>query len=340
MRKTAKGNSEMNTLSRRNFLQAGIAASALAPLTLNGAIAQETWPVREVRTICAFPPGNGADVIVRFYAKGLQESLGKPVIVENRPGAFGNISSEAIARSKPDGYTIGIMPSSSVLAAAAAIFKKLPFDPVADFEQVTTLLKLPFVLVVSGDSPDKSVAELTAYLKKQGDKASYGSAANTGLVSSELYKKSAGLPTVEVKYKDPLGMLNDLWAGNIAFTHLDPVTILAHLKSGKLRALATSSKEPFKSLPGIPSAAEAGIQNSDLIAWWSVVTPKGTPPLIRDRLAKIFNEFVASEGHTKFFAQIGCDPFIGDAATARDLLVKDIEAWKGYVTLANIEQLS
>ena len=170
---------------------------------------------------------------------------------------------------------------------------------------------------------------MTAYLKKQGDKASYGSAANTGLVSSELYKKSAGLLTVEVKYKDPLGMLNDLWAGNIAFTHLDPVTILAHLKSGKLRALATSSKEPFKSLPGIPSAAEAGIQNSDLIAWWSVVTPKGTPPQIRDRLAKIFNEFVVSEGHTKFLEQIGCDPFIGDAATARDLLVKDIEAWKG-----------
>lgn len=326
----------MNMISRRHFLEAGIAASATLPLTLNNASAQDVWPAREVHTICAFPPGNGADVIVRMYAKGLNDRLGKPVIVENKPGAFGNIASETIARAKPDGYTIGIMPTSSVLAAASSIFKKLPFDPVADFEQVTTLLKLPFVLVVSGDSPYKTAADLTAFLKKQGDKASYGSAANTGLVASELYKKSANLNTVEVKYKDPLAMLNELWAGNIVFTHLDPVTILAHLKTGKLRALATSSKDPFTSLPDVPSAVQAGIEGSDLIAWWSVAVPKGTPAPIKDRLATMFNDFVKSEEHAKFLAQIGCEPFVGNAETARALLLKDIEAWKGYVTLAQL----
>ena len=145
-------------------------------------------------------------------------------------------------------------------------------------------MKLTFVLVVPGDSPFKTVSDLTRHLKQQGDRASYGSASNLGLVASELYKASAGLPTVEVKYKDPLGMLNDLWAGHIVFTHLDPITVGSHLKSGKLRALATASKDPFKSLPGIPGAAQAGIENSDLTGWWSVVTPKGTSSKIERNL--------------------------------------------------------
>src|SRR6185295_14652176 len=144
-------------------------------------------------------------------------------ITENKVGAFGNIATEFVARSKPDGYTLYIAPGSSFLAAAASLFKKLPFDPVNDFEHVTTLSKLPFILVVSGDSPYKTAADLTAYLKQQGDKASYGSAANTGIVSSELYKANFGLNTVEVKYKEAGALLNDLWGNNLAFTHLDPV---------------------------------------------------------------------------------------------------------------------
>src|SRR5262249_9622614 len=151
------------------------------------------------------------------------------------------------------------------LAAAPSLFKKLAYDPVTDFEHVTTLSKLPFILIVAGDSPYKSVADLTADLKKQGDKASYASLANTGIVSSVRYKANFGLTPVEGKYKDAGAMLNDLWGHNVAFAHLDPVTSMAHLKTGKLRALATSSKERFKALPDIPSAGEAGITNSDII---------------------------------------------------------------------------
>ncbi|MDH7796891.1 MULTISPECIES: tripartite tricarboxylate transporter substrate binding protein [unclassified Beijerinckia] len=322
-------------ISRRQFVAGG--AAAAIGVASSSANSQAAWPTREIRSICPFPPGNGADVIVRFYAKLLQERIGKTIIVENRPGAFGNIATEAVARAKPDGYTIGIMAASSQLAAAAALFRKLPFDPVNDLDQITTLMKLPFVLIVAGDSPFKSVADLTAHLREQGDKGSYGSAANTGLVASELYKAAAGLKTVEVKYKDPLGMLNDLWAGNIGFTHLDPVTILAHLKSGRVRALATSAKDPFQALPNIPSAAQAGIANSDLIAWWSVAVPKGTPADIKSKLEAAFNDAVSSQEHAKFVADIGCDPFPGNHASAHELLVKDIQAWGEYVKLANIE---
>jgi tripartite-type tricarboxylate transporter receptor subunit TctC len=220
------------------------------------------------------------------------------------------------------------------------LFKKLAFDPVNDFEHVTTLSKLPFILIVSGDSPYKSVADLTTYLKQQGDKASYASVANTGLVSSELYKAHFGLTTVEVKYKEPGAMLNDLWGHNVAFAHLDPVTAMAHLKSGKLRALATSSKERFVSLPDIPSAGEAGISNSDIVGWWSVHMPKGTPKPILDQLETLFNQIAVDEETKKFLANLGSDPLPGNSQMLKSLLVKDTKAWHEYVKLAKIEPLS
>lgn len=327
-------------LSRRDMLCSAAAASLALPSISRGAFADDAWPAREIHSICGFPPGSGADVFVRFYNKKLEDMIGKTIITENKVGAFGNIATEYVARSKPDGYTLFVAPGSSFLAAAPSLFKKLPFDPVNDFEHVTTLSKLPFILVVAGDSPYKSVADLTAYLKQQGDKASYASVANTGLVSSELYKAFFGLKTVEVKYKDAGAMLNDLWGHNVTFTHLDPVTSAAHLKTGKLRALATSSKERFKALPDIPSASEAGIGNSNIIAWWSVHMPKGTPKPILDKLEKYFNEIAVADDTVKFLNNLGSDPFPGNSTSLKELLVQDIKAWGEYVKIAHIEPLS
>ena len=326
--------------TRRALLQYAALASVAMPYLSKAASADDAWPTREIHSICGFPPGSGADIFVRFYGKKLEDKLGKSVITENKAGAFGNISTEYVARSKPDGYTLFIAPGSSFLAAAPSLFKKLAFDPVNDFEHVTTLSKLPFILIVSGDSPHKSVADLTTYLKQQGDKASYASVANTGLVSSELYKAHFGLTTVEVKYKEPGAMLNDLWGHNVAFAHLDPVTAMAHLKSGKLRALATSSKERFVSLPDIPSAGEAGISNSDIVGWWSVHMPKGTPKPILDQLETLFNQIAVDEETKKFLANLGSDPLPGNSQMLKSLLVKDTKAWHEYVKLAKIEPLS
>ncbi len=326
--------------SRRTLLQYAALASMTMPCLSKAAWADDAWPARELHSICGFPPGSGADVFVRFYGKKLEDKLGKTVITENKVGAFGNIATEYVARSKPDGYTVFIAPGSSFLAAAPSLFKKLSFDPINDFEHVTTLSKLPFILIVSGDSPYKSVADLTEYLKQQGDKASYASVANTGLVSSELYKANFGLTTVEVKYKDAGAMLNDLWGHNVVFAHLDPVTAMAHLKSGKLRALATSSKERFVSLPDIPSASEAGITNSDIIGWWSVHMPKGTPKPILDQLETLFNQIAVDEETKRFLANLGSDPLPGNSQMLKSLLVKDTDAWREYVKLAKIEPLS
>lgn len=324
-------------ITRRDVLRTGAAATMT---TMSGvqAFAQETYPAREIRVLCPFPPASGADIVARFYAAQLQKLCGKTVLIENKVGAFGNIATEALARSKPDGYTIFIAPGSSMFAAAANLFKKLPFDPVKDFEHVTTLLRLAFLLIVNGDSPHKTVAELTDYLKKQGDKASYASVANISLVGSELYKAQFGLQTVEVKYKDSSAMLTDLWGGNLAFAHFDPAQAAAHLKSGKIRALATTAADPMVSLPGIPSAKQAGILNSDLTAWFSVHAPAKTPKPVVDQLEKWFNQIVASDEAKKFCADMLMDPFPGSQKSVNELLVKEIKNWEGYVKLAKIEQ--
>jgi tripartite-type tricarboxylate transporter receptor subunit TctC len=324
-------------ISRRKVLELGGAAICGGVLA-GPARAQDAWPTQDIKTICPFPAGSGADVVVRFYAKVLQDRVGKTVYVENRPGAFGNIATEAIARSKPDGYTVGIMASSAI-AAAPALFKKVPFDPINDFDQVTTLMRVPWFLIVAADGPFKSVADLTEHLRKQGDKASYGSVANSGLVSSELYKAMFGLKTVEVKYRDPFAMLNDLYAGNIAFAHLDATTTIGSMKGGKIRLLAASTKQRAKAFPDVPSAAEAGITNSDLSGWWSIAMPKGTPQAIRDRLEKIYNDFVASEEHSKWVASIGCEAFPGNHVSAQEALLKEIKTWHEYVRIAKIEQI-
>ena len=179
-------------ISRRNLLQSAPWLRSPCPLVADrvrpGRVAEQGHPF-DLR----LSAGTGADVFVRFYGRKLQDKLGKTIITENKVGRFGNIATEYVASSKPDGYTLFIAPGSSFLAASPSLFKKLAFDPVNDFEHVTTLSKLPFILVVSGDSPVQIVAELTAYLKQQGDKASYASVANTGLVSSELYKANFGL---------------------------------------------------------------------------------------------------------------------------------------------------
>ena len=326
-------------LSRREMLRS-VAVSTLAmPFVRTLAFAQDVWPSREIHAVCGTPPGSGADIIVRYYARKLQELCGKTVVVDNKPGAAGNIATEYVARSKADGYTVFIAPSSSYLGAAPSLFKKLAFDPVNDFEHVTPLLKNCWILAVAGDSPYKTVAELTAYLKERGDKASYGSLANTGLISSELYKANFGLQTVEVKYKTTLDCLNDLWAGNLAFIHIDPTGGGAHFKSGKLRPLATAAANRMQAIKDIPSAKEVGITNSDVVGWWSVEMPKGTPKLLLDKLEVWFNQITAAPDTVAFLANIGCDPFPGNSGMLRALLEKETKAWAEYVKLAKIEAI-
>jgi tripartite-type tricarboxylate transporter receptor subunit TctC len=316
------------------------AAIISSTLLLGGAPAwsqADAYPSRQITSICMFPPGTGADVFVRFFATKLQDLAGKPVIVDNKVGAFGNIATEAVARSRPDGYTIYIAPGSSVLASSPSLFKKLNYDPINDFEHVTTLAKIAFMLIVEPKSPHKTVADLTAHLKARGDKASYGSAANTGLVAAELYKAAFGLPTVEVKYRAIAEALNDLQGGQLEFAFIDTQGGLEQSRAGRVRALMVTSAQRMASVPELPGAAEAGVPEMDLVAWWSVHTPAKTPKPILDKLEGWFNQIVQMEETKQFLNRSGSDPFPGNSGMLKDLLAKDTRAWADYVKLAKIE---
>jgi len=326
-------------LSRRKMLMSSAGAALAAPGIMSTAWGEENWPMREVRAICMFPPGTGADIFVRFFARKLQDAIGKTVLVENKVGAFGNIANEYVARAKPDGYTIYIAPTN-LLAIAPHLYTRLSYDPLNDFETVTTLFKLPFILIVPGDSPFKSVADLTAYLRERGDRASYASVSTVSLVSAELFKAQFGLKTVEVKYKESSAALADLWGGNVVFLYLDPAGSAAHIAAGKLRPLAVTTAQRVEALKDIPGSAEVGIMNSDVFSWWSVHTPRGVPKPILDKLEWIFNQIVVDADTREFLAKSGSDVFPGNARLARELLIKGLKDWGGYVKLAKIEPLS
>jgi len=323
--------------SRRDVILsgAGLGASLLLPAA---AQAQARYPTSPIRFISMFPPGAGADVKIRFYATLLTEKTGHKTIVENRPGAFGNIATEAAARSKPDGHTVYICPSSSMLVANRYIFKKLNFDPLNDFEHIVPLHVFAFTLIVRADRFN-SVEQLTGHLKKQGGKASYGSLAAPGFVSAEIYKSKFGLQTVEVKYKDQNAMSNDLLNGSLDFAFVDLISVAAHVREGKLKGLCMASAEPLKNVPGIPGAREAGIPDLDIRNFWSVHVPAKTPKAICDQLGKWFSDIAVDPKTKAFNARTGADELPGDSNMLRALLERETRNWAEYARIAKIQPI-
>jgi tripartite-type tricarboxylate transporter receptor subunit TctC len=306
-------------------------------LTLTGGVCAQDYPSREFHSVVNFGPGSGMDITIRYYAQKLTEITGKPVIVDNKPGATGNIATEYLIRSKPDGYTFMITPASSTLAAASAIFKKLPFDPLKDLQPVMLMHKLGFVFIVNGRSPVKTVADLTDYLKKKPGHGAYGTGANTGVVAAELYKTRAGLETNQVLYRGVDGNMNDLLGGQLDFATFDPTSAFEFVRTGKVRAIAVSSATRLGSYPDVPTMAESGFPGYDLTPWLGLVVPAGTPKPIVEKLAAWHRQIDAMPETKKAMAQFGYDPLLGDADAMTALLKKDIAQWAEYVRIAKIQ---
>jgi tripartite-type tricarboxylate transporter receptor subunit TctC len=292
---------------------------------------------RYITAICMFAPGSGADIFVRFYAKKLQEVAGQTVVVENKPGMQGNMATEYVAKSKPDGYTIFIAPASSILVAGRFLYKKLNYDPIKDFTSVTTLAKLPFVLVVPPDVGINSVPELVARLKQKPNNGFYGDGSTVGQIAAELFKAQFGLNTTEVKYKVGLDGINDLMAHNLDFMFIDPVSIKEMVANGRLKALMITAAQPLAALPGLPGAADVGIKIMDLISWWSVHVPAKTPQPVVNKLTTWFNQIAASDDARKFLSNLGSDPLLGSAQLVDDMIAKETAEWREYVKIAKIE---
>jgi tripartite-type tricarboxylate transporter receptor subunit TctC len=314
---------------------AALAALALCAW-LQGATAQD-YPAREIRAICNYAAGSGADLIVRFYSDQLSKLTGKPVIVENKPGAQGMVANDFVARSRPDGLTILITPVSSTVNLAPSLFKQLSYDPVKDFAAVTTIATVSFTIAVDAKRPINNIQELVAHLKAQPKQGFYGAQSNAGNISGELFKTMAGLSTTYVPYKSNPSALADLLGGQLDFIAFDSTWTLAQQKNGFVRILAVTTARRSSAMPEVPTMQEAGFRDYDMTPWWGVLVPAGTPRPVIDKLAGWFNQITSSEEGKQFLARSAFDPFPGTPESATRLLNADFERWARYARMAKIE---
>jgi len=308
---------------------AAVAAALAAPLALG-----QAYPSKDIRFICAFPAGSGADVLVRYFAEDVQKISGRTIIVENKSGAAGLIATEYVARSRPDGYTVFVHAGSAV-SNIPALYKKPPIDVSRALEVVGTINRQPFMIAVDAKSPYKTLAQLTEAMKKKGDKATYGTSATTGTVMGEIYKARTGIKAVEVQYKTGSDSLNDQLSGRLDYTALDPVYAIAQQNEGRLRLLGVSTGERLQANPNIPTMREQGV-DMDVTGWWAAMVPAGTPAPVKAKLYEWFHKSVSSPQTKAFLNKFGGDPLIETPEQAQARLIRDIASWKEYVKIARL----
>lgn len=323
-------------MKSKSLLHASSLAAALAAalgIMPTDARAQ-SYPSQDIRLICAFPPGSGADVLVRYFGEKLRPITGRTVIVENKSGAGGNIATEYVARAKPDGHTIYVHAATAV-AANQHLFKKPPVEAAKAIQIAASINRQPFMLVVDAKSPYKSVAELTAAMKQKGEKATYATAAPTGTIMGEIYKDATGIKAIEVNYKTAPDSINEMLSGKVDYGMHDPVFSLAQQREGRLRILAVSTGKRLEANPEAPTMAESGVP-MDLTGWWAAMLPAGTPKPVIDKVNQWFGEIVKTEETKKFLNSFGGDPFINTPEVAHELFLKSINDWGNYVRIAKI----
>lgn len=317
----------------RNVRSLVLAAALALPLGAP-AIAQQ-YPSQDIHLICGFAAGSGADIIVRFIAEKMKALAGRAIIVENKPGAGGNIATEYVARAKPDGYTVYIT-GASALAANTHVLKNPSVDVGKALQIVGTINKQPVMIAVRGDSPIKSMAELTAAMKAKGETASYALANPTAKVVGAMYKEKTGLQAVEVSYRTGAEYLNDLASGVIDYAIPDNVLAVAQARAGRMRILAVSTAERMQSAPDYPTMTESGYP-MDLRGWWAGLVPAGTPKPVVEQLGAWISQIVSSDDGKKFLANIASDPWVSTPDAAQAYFLQQIKQWGEYVRIAKIE---
>ena len=293
----------------KNPLPSLAAALAVALLSLPVPSQAQTWPAKPIKYIVPFAPGGTTDILGRMVAAGLQNALGQPVVVENKPGQAGSLGAAELARAAPDGYTVGGGTISSH-AINASLYSKLPYDPIKDFAPITMLATLPNMLVVHPSLGVNNVRELIALLKANPNKYSFGSAGNgtSQHISGELFKIMAGVSMQHIPYKGSGPMIPDLLAGTIGLSFENITTAFPPVKAGRLKALAvTSTKRSFVA-PDVPTMAEAGLAGYDISSWQAMFAPAGTPKDIVARLHAETAKILRQPENEKKLTDLGLDP--------------------------------
>ena len=300
------------------------------------AFAQE-YPSRPIRVIVPFPAGQASDVIARTVGERLSKAIGQPVVVENRPGAGGNIGSDAGAKAAPDGYTLTM--ATAALPISKNVYKKLPFDPEKDFAPITLMTVTPLVLITRPDMPVSNVPELVALARKSPGKIMFASSGpgTSHQLSGELFKTLAGIDILHVPYKGSAPAHVDLMGGtvDIMFDNIVPVT--PHVRSGKLKALAVTTPQRAESLPNVPTMAESGFPNFEAVAWFGLLAPAGTPAPIVERLNREVTGILKSPEVRDRLAGMGATVVAGTPQEFGRWMSTEVAKWAPIVKRAQIE---
>jgi len=308
-----------------------VASGSLAP-----ASAQQPYPVKPIRIISPFAPGGGNDVLCRTVAQKLAENLKQQVLVENRPGANGIIGTEAAARSAPDGYTIVLIPSGH--AVNATLYRKLPYDSIRDFTPITLVGSSPLVLAVHPSVPAKNVKELAALAKARPGQFTYGSAGvgSSGHLAGALFETMTGTKLVHIPYKGMGLAVSDLIGGQVTLTFGTSLSVVPHVRSGKLRALATTGAQRSPALPDLPTVAESGIPGYEASLWYAFVGPARLPPEIVHRLNSEIVAVLGLPDVRERLASQGVDVRSSTPEEFGRLLASDLARWAGVVQRAGV----
>jgi tripartite-type tricarboxylate transporter receptor subunit TctC len=319
---------------RRSFLRLAAGAAAL-PLVARVASAQ-AYPARPVRIIVGFPAGSSADVFARLTGQWLSERLGRPFIIENRPGAGSSTAAEAALRAAPDGYTL--LWTTAANTTNTAFYPNLAFNLIRDIAPVAGVIRTYFVLVVSPALPARSLPELIAYAKANPNKISMGIGGNGSLfhLASALFKMTAGIEMVDVVYRGDVLALNDLLGGQVQVMFAGSSAAIEHAKAGKLRALAVSTAMRRDELPEAPAVAEF-VPGYEATGWQGLSAPKGTPAAIVEQLNREINAGLAQPATKARFADQGGAALSGSPAEFGTLIAADTEKWGKVIRAANIK---
>jgi tripartite-type tricarboxylate transporter receptor subunit TctC len=312
-------------------------SAVFAVLALAASVVQsQQYPTKPVRIIAPFAPGGGTDFIARLIAQKLTERLGQQVIVENKPGAGGNLGAEFAVKSAPDGYTLLLVAGSYTVNPS---LYKLSFDPVNDITPIIQLSQGPFVVAVHPSVPANNLKELIELARRQPDKLSYASAGSGSIthLASELFLDMAKIKIVHIPYKGTGPALNDTIAGSTQLIFGSISTTLQFIKSGRLRGLAVTTPKRIPALPDLPTVAEAAVPGYQVVLWHGLVAPKGVPPPIVDRLNREANEVLKAKEMEDLLATDGVAPAGGTSEQFRAVIKADIERWRGVVKQANIK---
>lgn len=304
--------------------------------TLTGHALAQSYPERNITFLVPFAAGSATDQIARAIGQSINAQTRQPVVVDDRPGASGFIASQAVAHAAPDGYTV-LITTNTTHAANEFLYKKLPYDPVKDFQPVSLLGKGGQIMVVAPNFPAKTVAEFLAMARKEPGKLSFASGSSSSRMAGELLQQLSGVELLHVPYKSNPPALTDVMAGQVSMMITDAATGLPQIKAGKLRALGVSGSKRSPLVPDVPTIAEAGVPGYEIGYWFAAYLPAHTPPAVVKRLNELIVKAVGSAEAKSFFEGTGTEPATSSPEELAKFQAGETAKWGRIIKAAKIE---